>query len=77
MRGGVLFAVVGDPSGGHFIEAPMRQADMSELARSVATSGMRFYCSSALGGCGEPLIVVNGAERRVRIGCLTFCSVCG
>lgn len=60
----VMFAVVGDPMGERFVEAPPTQAKMVAMKRAADAAGERFYCSLPLTGCGAVLTVVAGAVRR-------------
>lgn len=61
---GVTFAVLDDPEGGSYVEAPESHSEMTELALAARGAGRAFYCATRVGGCGEPLTVVNGLQRR-------------
>lgn len=59
-----VFAVLGDPAGNRYIQAPQTQAEMSDLHAAAMARSDDFFCSRRLGGCGEKVMVVNGPVRR-------------
>jgi hypothetical protein len=59
-----VLAVLADPDGERFIEAPATHEAMNRLQREVKGRGELFYCATALGGCGEEVTAVNGDVRR-------------
>jgi hypothetical protein len=59
-----VFAVLGDPAGNRYIQAPPTQAEMHVIKTDAETRGELFFCSSRLGGCGQRVMVINGPERR-------------
>ena len=59
-----VFAVLGDPAGNRYVQAPQTQAEMSELHMAALARREDFFCSRRLGGCGEKVMVVNGPVRR-------------
>lgn len=58
-----VFAVLGDPAGHQYIQAPTDHAAMTAMVSAADQAGELFFCSSRLGGCGEKVMPVNGNIR--------------
>jgi pyruvate/2-oxoglutarate dehydrogenase complex dihydrolipoamide acyltransferase (E2) component len=58
-----VFAVVGDPAGDRYIQAPTNHDAMTAMVSAADQAGELFFCSSRLGGCGEKVMPVNGNIR--------------
>lgn len=51
-------------SDGQLRQAPSTRAAMTALLVEAEAAGQAFYCPTALGGCGQDLIPVNGQKLR-------------
>lgn len=59
-----VHAVLADPDGERFVEAPTSHARMADLHRAANIANESFYCATQLGGCGSEVHVVNGLKKR-------------
>jgi hypothetical protein len=59
-----VHAVLADPDGERYVEAPTSHQKMADLHRAANLAGELFYCAKQLGGCGGEVHVVNGRQKR-------------
>jgi hypothetical protein len=59
-----VHAVLADPDGERFVEAPRSHDRMTDLQRDAHTAREGFYCATQLGGCGGEIHPVNGLQKR-------------
>jgi hypothetical protein len=59
-----VLAVLADPDGERFVDAPRDHDAMTRLMQQAETAGEKLYCATLLGGCGQEVHVANGMILR-------------